>query len=317
MSESSIFDLKGSSALYEVLGVPSTASQREIRQAYYRLAVVYHPDKNPDGAGVFKEVSFAYGILSDPEQRAMYDSGTLRSDIESKARAYDPSMDPDVELSPEALRAFVDRVRQSREANQQAQSAFEQRREEEMKRRAEYDARNPAFRADYERARRLRQCGLCTSACASAAQDAVAAKLRTSAEILADLQREEQEHFLGQRSITLDSSGAARGSGLLYRQQLMAQYRATHGTTDACEGNSFHDNSGDNATVENCNIRQSGLPFVRVQRAIPQYSESVDERTRTYANFDYRAYVEQERNDLDELEGAIMADALGQYDRNH
>jgi curved DNA-binding protein CbpA len=310
MAESSIFDLKGNTALYEVLGIPQSATQREIRQAYYRLAVVYHPDKNPDGGDVFKEVSFAYGILSDPEQRVMYDSGTLRSDIECKARAYDPSMDPDVELSPEALRAFVDRVRQSHDANRQVQSAFEQRREEEMKRRAEFDARNPAFREEYERARRLRQRGLAPNFYSSAASGVAAAKPRTSAEVLAELQRKEQERLLAQPSIAALSSSGESGSGLSYKEQLMAQFRATHSACTKGEGSN-------NFSMRSSTMPQSGLPFVRAHGEIPLYSETMDEKIQTYANFNYRAYVEQDKNDRDEVEGAIMADALGQYDRNH
>ncbi|KPI90142.1 putative Chaperone protein DNAJ [Leptomonas seymouri] len=306
MCESSIYDLKGNTALYEVLGVPQTATQREIRQAYYRLAVVYHPDKNPDGGDVFKEVSFAHGVLSDPQQRAMYDRGTLRSDIESKARTYDPSMDPNVELSPEMLRAFVDRVRQSHDAKQQMQSAFEQRREEEMKRRAEYDARNPAFRAEYERARHLRQRGLGSTVSSYAALELAVAKPRTSAEILAELMRKEQEGAFSQKPVSASSSD---GGTLSYKQRMMAQYRATH---DQAEGGACS-----TAAASSSHARQSALPFVRAQCDTPQYSETVDEKLQTYANFDYRAYIEQERNDRAEVEDAIMADALGQYDRNH
>ncbi|KPA84933.1 putative chaperone protein DNAj [Leptomonas pyrrhocoris] len=304
MCAGSIYDLKGHSALYEVLGVPQTATQREIRLAYYRLAIVYHPDKNPGGGDVFKEVSFAHGILSDPEQRAMYDSGTLRGDIEKKARAYDPSMDPNVELSPETLRAFVDRVRQSHNANQQVQSAFEQRREEEMKRRAEYDARNPTFRAEYERARRMRQRGLGATAGSSAAPEVVAAKPRTSAEIVAELQRKEQEGAFSHKSVSASSSSGAQGGQFSYKKELMAQYRATHSEYEVGEDHSS-------------NAKKSSLPFVRAQCEAPQYSETVDEKIQTYSNFDYRKYVEQGRWDGDEVEEAIMADALGQYDRNH
>lgn len=313
MCEHTIFDLKGSSALYEVLGVPQTATQREIRQAYYRLAVLYHPDKNPDGGDVFKEVSFAHGILSDPEQRAMYDSGTLRSDIESKARAYDPSMDAGVELSAEELRAFVDRIRQSHNASRDVHSAFELRREEEMRRRAEYDASNPVFRAEYERARRLRQRGLGASVgpSSSAQQESAGTKSRTSAEIFAELERREQERVLGQRSIasSLPSEGG-QGGGISYRKQLMEQYRATHSGYAGSEGSAV-------AALKDSNATLSGLSFVRAQREVPQYSAIVDEKIRTYAHFDYRTFVEQDKSDCGEVEGAIMADALGHYDRHN
>lgn len=61
---------------YEVLGVSQTASESEIKSAYRRLAIQYHPDKNPGDASAedkFKEAAEAYSILSDAEQRRRYD----------------------------------------------------------------------------------------------------------------------------------------------------------------------------------------------------------------------------------------------------
>lgn len=61
---------------YAVLGVDRSASAEEIRKAYRRLAREHHPDANPDdprAAERFKEIGEAYGVLSDPEQRAQYD----------------------------------------------------------------------------------------------------------------------------------------------------------------------------------------------------------------------------------------------------
>jgi curved DNA-binding protein len=61
---------------YDVLGVPRSASQQEIQQAYRRLARTLHPDVNPDPAAEdrFKEVAEAYSVLSDPESRRRYDT---------------------------------------------------------------------------------------------------------------------------------------------------------------------------------------------------------------------------------------------------
>lgn len=61
---------------YEVLGVARGASLDEIKKAYRRMAVKYHPDKNPGDATAeekFKEAAEAYGVLSDEEKRARYD----------------------------------------------------------------------------------------------------------------------------------------------------------------------------------------------------------------------------------------------------
>lgn len=61
---------------YQVLGIKKGASAEEIKKAYRKLAVKYHPDKNPGDKGAeerFKEINEAYAVLSDPKKKAQYD----------------------------------------------------------------------------------------------------------------------------------------------------------------------------------------------------------------------------------------------------
>ena len=61
---------------YAILGVSHSASQSDIKKAYRKLAVLYHPDKNPslDAKPRFQEINEAYDVLGDAERRALYDA---------------------------------------------------------------------------------------------------------------------------------------------------------------------------------------------------------------------------------------------------
>ncbi|MEN2992044.1 MAG: J domain-containing protein [Bacteroidia bacterium] len=88
---------------YAILGVPRSADLETIKQAYRRLALQYHPDRNPGNREAeerFKEISEAYEVLSDPEKRRQYDLfGTVSS-------APPPSADPFTQVVEEVFETF-------------------------------------------------------------------------------------------------------------------------------------------------------------------------------------------------------------------
>ncbi|MDX1905673.1 MAG: J domain-containing protein [Bacteroidia bacterium] len=78
---------------YNTLGLTPAATQQEIKQAFRRLAVRYHPDSNPDPQAhrIFLEINEAYQVLSDPDQRKIYDLSLL---MVSYRTTPDPAWEP-------------------------------------------------------------------------------------------------------------------------------------------------------------------------------------------------------------------------------
>jgi len=63
---------------YEALNIPRTATHKEIKDAYYRLSMIYHPDKNKgskEAANIFRDITSAYEVLGNVRQRGLYDRG--------------------------------------------------------------------------------------------------------------------------------------------------------------------------------------------------------------------------------------------------
>ncbi|KAL1768631.1 dnaJ-like subfamily C member 30 [Sigmodon hispidus] len=89
-------------ALYELLGVPSTATQAQIKAAYYRQSFLYHPDRNPgstEAAERFTRISEAYLVLGSTILRRKYDRGLL-SDQDLRGPGVKPSRTPSADPAP-------------------------------------------------------------------------------------------------------------------------------------------------------------------------------------------------------------------------
>lgn len=62
-------------AYYDILGCRPNSTQDDLKKSYRKLALKFHPDKNPNEGEKFKQISMAYEVLSDEEKRQIYDEG--------------------------------------------------------------------------------------------------------------------------------------------------------------------------------------------------------------------------------------------------
>ncbi|KAJ8366551.1 hypothetical protein AAFF_G00350600, partial [Aldrovandia affinis] len=92
-----VFRIKRCQDYYEVLGVAKEASDEQLKTAYRKLALRFHPDKNcaPGATDAFKVIGNAYAVLGNPEQRRQYDQVGHHADRRNSH--------PDFEVSPEDL----------------------------------------------------------------------------------------------------------------------------------------------------------------------------------------------------------------------
>lgn len=95
---------------YEVLGVSKDANETEIKKAFYKLSLKYHPDKNPDNPEAlehFHEVQEAYKVLKDPSQKYIYDQFGTKSRKEIIEECEEGEDDGDGELTVEGILASM------------------------------------------------------------------------------------------------------------------------------------------------------------------------------------------------------------------
>ena len=106
---------------YEVLGVPKDASDAEIKKAFKKLALKYHPDRNPDNPKAaeekFKEINEAYSVLSNKQKRASTTSSVRQH---SRTAMLPVPVQVSARAASEVLAALADSARAARAARASA-----------------------------------------------------------------------------------------------------------------------------------------------------------------------------------------------------
>ncbi|GIV27055.1 MAG: hypothetical protein KatS3mg027_0869 [Bacteroidia bacterium] len=108
---------------YDILGVSRTASIEEIKIAFRKLALLYHPDKNPDTKELFVKILHAYEVLSDPVLREKYDRGifittTVNSDKKSTAKEHRWDVTPEEERRRKYYKEYFEKLKKEYDKEQ-------------------------------------------------------------------------------------------------------------------------------------------------------------------------------------------------------